>query len=221
MSLLPGRGERGILFGQSGSGKSVAAAWLLHYMPTPIVVYDTKVSPSLVGSFPGARVYDGLRKAKPVLDKPVTILRPDPEELSDPEFLDDVLWRLYLGKQPMTLYIDEAVDLHAGSRCFRGLLACVSRGREQGITLLAGTQRPAWVSLYLTSEAQHYYIFKLRLKADRDRVEQITGFRLTRMDKHEFVHIDNDDRPTYYEPVPLSVPLEHRERLAGLAKPPG
>lgn len=219
MAFLPSPGERAILFGQSGSGKSIAAAWMLHYMPAPIVIYDTKVSPSLVRCFPGADIVDGLTGARIALRKPVTILRPSPEELSDPEFLDDALWRLYLRKVPMTLYLDEALDLHVAGRAGRGLLACVSRGREQGITLMIATQRPAWVSLYLLSEAQHYYVFKLRLKADKDRVEQITGFRLRPLDKHHFVHIDNDDAPTYYSPVPMSVPVRERNRLAGLAEP--
>lgn len=215
-SLIPQRGERAIVFGQAGSGKSIACAWMLHYMPLPIVIYDTKVSPSLVSCFPSADIVDGLEKWNAKLKKPVTILRPSPEEISDPVFLDDVLWRLYLKKESMTIYVDEALDLHHNGRAGRGLVACVSRGREQGITLIAGTQRPAWVSLYLASEAQHYFVFKLRLKADRDRIEQITGFKLPKLEKHHFVHIDNDDDPVLYGPVPMEIDADRRDRLLAL-----
>lgn len=224
MSIVPAKGERGIFFGQSGSGKSMGAAYLLHFMPLPIVIYDTKISPSLVACFPGAEIVDGekiggLSNAKLDLKRPVTILRPSPEELSDPEGLDDVLFRLYLQKRPITVYCDEAADLCARTgRAYRGMLSLVSRGREQGITFLIGTQRPAWIDNALISEAQHYYIYRLRLPADRKRMEETIGYPLRKPDKHHFYYVDNDSEPAYFSPVPMEVPLHRRNALFGPPK---
>ena len=131
----------------------------------------------------------------------------------DPSILDHSLYTLYLMKVPVTIYIDEVLDFHSNSRGGRGIMALVSRGREQGITFLCTTQRPSLISPFLYTEAPHTYIFRLRFKGDRKKIEEITGFNVPQPKKHHFYYVDLENEPVYYEPVPMSVPLARRNAL--------
>jgi hypothetical protein len=55
------------------------------------------------------------------------------------------------------------------------LQACLSRGRERGISTVIATQRPKRIPILLLSESEHYYIFRLNMAEDCARVYEITG----------------------------------------------
>ena len=78
---------------------------------------------------------------------------------------------LLRAKGPRIVAIDEAFDIEDS----HGLMMLAKQGRAARVSLWIGTQRPFGIPLYLLSEADHFFVFGLNLKRDRDRVEEATG----------------------------------------------
>lgn len=67
--------------------------------------------------------------------------------------------------------LDEAFNF----RDTLGLELLAKQGRASKKPLWVAMQRPFGVPLYTLSEADHFFIFSLTLKRDRDRIEEATG----------------------------------------------
>jgi len=167
-----GRNDRGVLIGATGCGKTTLARFLIEDVNKPYsVVYDPKISES-IGKWPHTFYYDfgQLQEA----EERRLIYRPPVEEEQDAyaqnRFFQWVYWR-----EHTRLYVDEAYALLGGSNPSFYLQACLSRGRERGISTLIATQRPSRIPLITLSEAEHFYIFRLNLPQDQRRIEEITG----------------------------------------------
>lgn len=73
----------------------------------------------------------------------------------------------------VTVYIDEVYGVVEPGRKPPALFtALYTRGREAGIGVFAATQRPAWVPLFVLSEANWLFVFRLSLEDDRKRMMQ-------------------------------------------------
>ena len=94
-------------------------------------------------------------------------------------------------------YIDEATSIKFGGvKIPEGLTALINRGREPGLSTMVATQRPSRIPMNILSESEHYYIFRLRLPQDRERVEDITGISVedqARLRKYEFFYCSEED----------------------------
>jgi energy-coupling factor transporter ATP-binding protein EcfA2 len=101
----------------------------------------------------------------------------------------------------ITVYIDEAYGVvPPGKKPPNILTALYTRGREFGIGVWAATQRPSWVPLFMLSEAEWVFIFRLQLEEDRKRLAQFAGPSVLQRptDKYGFYFYNQEwDDPMY------------------------
>lgn len=96
------------------------------------------------------------------------------------------------GGGDFVVYIDETYGVtNFGTRPSPGLTALYTRGREFGIGMWASTQRPLGVPLIEKSEAEHFFIFRLILRGDRQHVGEFIGEEVAERvipDEHGFYY---------------------------------
>ena len=157
-------GERVSFLGPSGSGKTELLKALIVGQRNAIVV-DTKRSEAWddVGEVLDSREIYRVRAGR-------FVYRVDPDFLVNPE-LPERFFRWALANGNRVIAVDEQLDIPPcpGER----ILA--TQGRASHVGLWVGTQRPHGVPLYTLSEANHQFIFGLRLKRDRERIEEATA----------------------------------------------
>lgn len=166
---LPNSTEHISIIGQNGSGKTQLAAWVLslaNWTSRPAVIIDYKheelfaqidgVKP--LGSFNGRPPWKRPRNAG------LYIVQPHPWEKEEMEALLYSIWR----KGNCIVYFDEAHMLpKQEDGAFQALL---TQGRSKKIQLIVLTQRPAFVSRFVMSEAKFFSVFHLNDKRDRQTV---------------------------------------------------
>lgn len=188
-SILPNVGDRAIAFGHTGSGKTLFTCWALLRLPlSPTIIYDTKNEDKFL-SLPKAKVVGSLKEIDTTLEDGETdyiVFRPPARELSDPAALDEYLMYHYENFPRVTCYVDELVSFHRNGRAGPGLVAILTRGRSEGITFFGASQRPAWISLYLLTEAQHLYVFRLNHEKDKKRISEVIPHFDEMPEPHEY-----------------------------------
>lgn len=179
-AFLPMQGERALVVGQTGSGKTQFVRWLMERSPlmvsgeinSPMLIYDTKDEPKFE-SLPRSAIGSTIEQIDDLLDDPANdfvIWRFPHRVLTNPTQLDLYLEYHYLNWRGVDAYIDELYQFHDSGRAGPGLTALYTRGRSKGITTIAATQRPAWISRFAISEAQKFYCFYLGLEDDLKRM---------------------------------------------------
>lgn len=171
------------IIGPKGSGKTLLMKALLRTKQNAVVC-DTKLLEdwSDVGEIvKGDDVYR-IRSGR-------FVYRADEKFLID----DDTQSRLFLAllraKGPRIVAIDEALDIMDT----HGIELLAKQGRAAKVSLWAGSQRPFRIALYMLSEADHFFVFSLALKRDRERMEEVMGgaeipWADLRSKQHHFIH---------------------------------
>lgn len=209
------KGQRVTLVGATGSGKTSRMIELIRQSPvSPVLIFDTKEDDAFLKCFPNAKVQEGLG---PIKKNDVTIIRPAPVESSDPEILDDFLYGLHQSENVLVV-IDEAYMFHRGGQAGPGLLGLITRGRSRGITMLTGSQRPAWVSRFVFTECEHFNILKLRNPGDRKIMSQYSGIDEVETEKLDFfegIYTDGKITEKFYvkpaKPLSFSPEREYKQ----------
>jgi energy-coupling factor transporter ATP-binding protein EcfA2 len=211
MRLSIKRGTRAIIAGKTGSGKTRAALYLLHFLNDyPCYIFDTKIEKAftqILGKT--AQVVDGIADYDPLTaTKPFIILRPTAEESTSPELIDSVIYRIHNAVEGCCIYIDEAYQVHINGRAGPGLTGLLTRGRSRDQTAIISTQRPVWISRFCLTESDDYFIFRLSDLADRKRFREVIADDaiLNTASKYHFWHYNNaDDEAEYFAPFPLKI----------------
>lgn len=172
-SYIPARSDRAFIAGQTGSGKTVLARYLCAFREH-VVVFDPKrridwTGYMLVTSLKAMASLDP-KKVKKI------VYRPDFQAVKDWNKGDDEIQRAFewvYRRGKTTLYVDEAYMITNGDDMPDYYHACLTQGRELDIETWTATQRPMNIPQVLMSEAEHAYIFYLKLPQDRKKVEQV------------------------------------------------
>lgn len=159
-----------ICIGKKGSGKTAVAKRALVTMPN-VVIVDSKKNESWDAVAPNARVEGDERIHECGQGRFHWVV--SDEFLHDRRMQDSHFKRLYAKPGPRILYVDELGDMSRGGVASDALGTYAMRGRSGLHGLWGTTQRPHGVPLYLMSEADHYFIFKLKLSQDQKRAEEL------------------------------------------------
>jgi hypothetical protein len=187
--ILPGRTDRAVLVGMTGSGKTTLAEQMLKFSRF-VAVYDAKGLLRWDG-------YERYRSLKGVTDSNAEkiIYSPSFIELRDFDFIDAFFAWVYQ-RGNCTAYIDEVYSVTKGPNLPLHYHACLTRGREKGVELLSATQRPMSIPNVILSESEHYYIFRLSMPNDRKKIEQTVALseeRIQALKKREFFYASAED----------------------------
>lgn len=215
--LLLDKGERGLLIGQTGSGKSQNAIFQLRNAKVwPIIIFDTKIEDAFFGvpdDSESLEVIESLSDFEKHSKLPrnkmpdFTLVRPGIDEMQDFELLDAYSGIAYHKFGPVFLYYDELYNWHNNGRAGNNMLALLTRGRSKGKTWLGSTQRPCFISRFCFTESQKFYVHLLSDVRDKKTVENgIPNYsRLGNPPKYHFYHyeVGHHDAPQLIAPVPF------------------
>lgn len=179
-------GERAFFVGHTGSGKTtLATAAIESSVPwrLPVVVVDPK---GLFTGTPGLgwEIVDDL----PHNWERITARKRSPQHLRlivRPEFTIDqtkndrlnAMYRRIFERGRALLYLDEIQALVRGPVSSPELARLIQQGRAKFVSVWGSTLRPSAIPRMFISESDHVFVFRLRDKADRDRVSEVIGER--------------------------------------------
>ena len=166
--IAPQRTDRALFVGKTGSGKTTLARCLLAGR-TYVAVLDPKGNIAWPG-YDRHTTFRALIKSR----APKLIYSPKWNELNDPDYWEAFFTWIYKRKNT-TVYVDEVFAVTQGQVIPPHYHACLTRGRELGISTWSATQRPKSIPQVLKSEAEHIYTFRLKLDVDRVAIEQTTA----------------------------------------------
>lgn len=201
-------GKRAIITGRTGSGKSTLAVWLLNRSTQHWVIFNPKhtgayraLEDSVVfKKFDARGILSKLRQHKFV------VLNFRGAE-ADADFMDAVLYWLHENVKNIGVCCDELYTMHsAAGRAGDGLIGWLTRGRELKQSFLGLTQRPAFISRFVFSEADYIGSMDLVLEDDRKRMRAETGSEhfMNRLHGHRWLwyNVARDDI-ILFAPVPI------------------
>lgn len=209
-NFIPQHGERALIVGMTGSGKTGLELWLLLRIPTsPVVIYDTKIEPKF-DKLPSNTVVETISEmleAYKDVTKDYIIVRPPVEMLGEPQELDNYLWAQYLHMHDSVAALDEGTTFHSRSGfAYKGLLSMMMRGRSKGITTIVCTQRPVGIARNILSEMSKAYIFHIQDKRNREILDNVIPdfSKLPLPDKYAFYFWEMGmHTPTLFQPIKL------------------
>jgi hypothetical protein len=185
-----------LITGKTGSGKT----YLASYMTKPLkrlVVLDGK------GSLSGWNLEPWDNQSISKLnkrDEPVRIRALPPFGVDPDIYWNKVLSTCYLAGN-CTIYIDELYAISPpNQRPSPELFGVYTRGREPGVGVWGATQRPVSIPLIALSEAEHFFMFRLSLGEDRQRMSAFMTYDVVKtiQDTHGFYYMFAEwDKPIY------------------------
>src|SRR5262249_979811 len=158
---LPRSDHRTAIMGRTGSGKTALALFLLSHS-------NFNEKPYYIVDYKGDQHISELNRAREIdlhelpRQPALYIVRPLPHQQ---EAMEHWLWRVY-SHGNSGLYFDEAYML-PDEGAFPAIL---TQGRSKGINSIVITQRPAWISRFVFSEANQFSAFHLNDRDDRKKL---------------------------------------------------
>lgn len=194
----------------TGSGKTTLARFLLAGTLPDGTRRNYRVVLDYKGriNWPEYKLYRSL-KALVKAKESLLLYRPDYAESMD-EDAQSRVWEWIYRRGGTTAYMDELTAVTRGDIYPFHYGSCMVRGREYGIEVWSGTQRPTKIPQVTLSESEHCFVFALRLPQDRERVEAFTGVNrreIADLRKHEFLYSHQDGRRV--GPMTLELPSTH------------
>lgn len=193
--------QHAFICGLTGSGKSKLGEFIINDRRKRYsVVYDPKHSRT-IGEWEGqAIIYSWTelieskeqriiyRPSKQVYERDGKLMT----EATDPGRQNDFFEFIFTRERTRVL-VDECAALLGDSRPNFWLKHCLTQGREKGVSVVCLTQRPVSIPLITMSEASRFYIFRLNLDEDRERMAKITGISVQdqkSLHGHQFFFFD-------------------------------
>lgn len=165
-----------------------------------VIVYDVKgqMKPGDWTGFAFVKSFDELKKKAETRSDgrftfPKIVFQPNIYELPDEGDENghaDKFFRFIYFRENTVLFVDEVYGVTTGRRIPFHYKAILTRGRERGITCFSGTQRPAEIPQFILSESENYFVFKLQMPQDKERIRKIVGIPealIESLEKYEFL----------------------------------
>lgn len=178
------RDQRGVIIGQSGTGKSVLAKYLLPStgrlgIVDPKRMFDYKQNVRIYSSA------DWLLFERP--DR--FIYRPKPDNMGNIYDYNRIYKYMY-DRGNYFGYTDDMVGVMDRSNFPYYLRICYQMGREKNVAMLSSFQRPAWVPVFTVSEASKFYVFTLVSGQDCKKIREfLDGYDPDKIgDQHVFYY---------------------------------
>lgn len=177
--------ERGLIVGATGSGKSYLAKEILR-SKHQLIVIDVKGDFSLPGrKAVRLRTLNDLRHWRGNQRGEFALFQPHPEDADNLDFWEEVFKILFYkrlsgGTLPF-VYIDEIYLVVLSPKKpprYLKAIYCVGRGLKRGV--LAGTQRPRGIPVFMRSECNRFICFRLNVKDDLKTMAEQIGDDLLR-----------------------------------------
>lgn len=208
-------GKRAVIVGRTGSGKSSLASFILRNSPSQWVILNPKGT-AAYNKLPDAITINALDYRKIV----AAIKERNRDGLARYRFINIIPSRIHANFEVMDDFIgwmhdsyvgvglvaDELYTLHKGGRPGDGLMAWLTRGRELKQSFLGLTQRPAWISKFIFSEADYIGEMSLTIMEDRKTMYQNTGVEamLGNLPQYKWYWYDvGNENLRLFGPVPI------------------
>ena len=215
--------DRVSIVGKTGSGKSFFVKRLLKDMEReaqklnfyyPIIILDNKGSPKTFQGF-GKRIKK-LKDLRKNLAAAVPVIVYSPQESERTmNYYAGFFEYLYKLNEPMLVYVDEFTLLGKGENIPEYVEKFYKQGRERLQALWASTQNPVYLSHDVLSQADHYFVFDLLNKADRERLASMAGDQLRKRptELHGFWYFGTSERNPEYFPNILTKNVISKENV--------
>jgi DNA helicase HerA-like ATPase len=201
--LAPRSGERAVVIGQTGCGKT----WFVRSMlgayrgRRQIVIIDSKHDPAL-NRLKGARYCATLSAVERSRFPrwPIVVWRPQGVDANDYETFDRFYAWLY-ARGNTVAYIDEVAQTVQGPTSYGpGFNDLVCRGRVRGLVVIYGTQRPVLLPRIIFSESSRFFVFYIVDKRDRQTIAAFSDPQLETIvpDRHGFWYMNVKTREVSY-----------------------
>jgi energy-coupling factor transporter ATP-binding protein EcfA2 len=203
------KGLRVVVAGRTGCGKTTLANFLLSRSNQHWVILNPKHTAGYA-KLPDSNILRRVSGSTAKLNDSIvkhryTIINFSGNE-SNPEFLDAVIKYLHENFSNVGLCVDELYTVHSNGRPGEGLVGWLTRGRELGQSFIGLTQRPAWISKFVFSEADAIAGMDLTLPEDRKKMRENTGHEgfMVRLPAHHWRWYNvAADAAQLWGPVPL------------------
>lgn len=189
--------QRVVVVGKTGSGKSY---WTIRNISKfkRVVFFDPKHEHSK--NFPVAMKTQKLSDLKNFMKNKEYFILYQPFEISEESFNE--LCKICFKKGNVVLCLDEVERL----KFVYWHEKIIRMGRKRGVGIWHLIQRPSFIpSNYILSESDHLILFKLNLKADRNKIAGIIGEKAeelrTLKEFHYLYYNVLDDEPTLCKPI--------------------
>lgn len=171
------QGEHVTLLGPTQSGKTTLAFELVPRRDWSIILATKQKDPRLT-AFEKQEGYLVVRSWPPPPNVRRVLLWPRMRRVIDVYASRDVfreaLEGIYL-QGGWCVYVDELLYLVKTLRLSRPLEVLWQQGATLGVTVIAGSQRPAWVPLEAYSQATHLFIWRTSDRRDLARLADVAG----------------------------------------------
>lgn len=186
-----GAADRVAFFGKTGSGKTTLAKSLLDMSRKPWTILD----PKHTIRFPNRKI--PVRHDFNPRDE-FSIIRD--HGYGDLDFWDEMFYKIVAAGKPRIIYADEAVLITPPRAILPNYGRAIKVGRELGIPVWTGSQRPKEIPSPIFTEAEHIFTFRLTYHADREKVTSFTSSEIApyleaikgKARKHDCVYYDVD-----------------------------
>lgn len=198
--------KRAVFVGRTGSGKTTVARWFLRRSPGTWIILNTKGDPGFA-KMPESISVDtfNVDNIEPYFETHKYIIVNPPHGMNNPEMCDAFIEALHVSYEGIGLYVDELYQVMENGRAGQGIIGWMTRGRALQQPFIGSTQRPAWVSRFVFSEADYYGVLTLNLKTDRKIIYDFVGDETVMRNPPprywRWYEIDKD-KLTLYGPVP-------------------
>lgn len=191
--ITPKFGDRAAIFGQTGSGKTTLARVFCQDRQN-VIVCDPKRRIDWPGYYV-LRDWRELNRIDPTAVRKI-VYKPTHDDINKNKgAVINAFFRWVFERENCLLYVDELSMISRGDDYPSYYGMCLTQGRELGIEVISGTQRPTYIPQIAMSEAEHIYCFFLKMFYDQQRVERFSGIpaeKIADLQKRQFFYAPQD-----------------------------